>query len=247
MVGAVETIITSLRRSLAAAPPSLLAASGTAAVLPSPTAAAAAARPRSNAAAGGQVRRESDRTLLPPPTGGGGSDGRRQSQLDGLSEFGDLPEGASVNGDYPPTESAAGLQQQKQRHPGAAFASGTPAQCATLQRRLLGALAMLLVDQCCRGPCVQLDPGFDTLLSLLRDDEDKELGQHRRHGLGSGEAAGSRREGTAAAAWRRQRRVGAARVLTGMLQRSHGARSSLVASGALQRVFNLLNRTGEVR
>ena len=237
MLGAVETLVSSLKRSLDAA-----AAHSGAAVPPL----AAAAGP-SCGAGGGRAQQ-----LSWPASG----DRWRESQADGLSES-DLPEGASVNGDIYPLEVSAGAftrhrsphmpgSMLQQMQPGATFASetSTPAQRATFQRRLLGALAMLLVDQCCRGPCVRLDPGFDTLFGLLRND-DREPHHHRQHhGLGLRETAGSGTED--AVAWQRQRRVGAARVLTGMMQRSHGARTSLVASGALHRVFNLLNPTEEV-
>ena len=42
---------------------------------------------------------------------------------------------------------------------------------STLQRHLIGALAMLLVDRDCRRPCIALEPNFATLFELCKDLE----------------------------------------------------------------------------
>ena len=47
----------------------------------------------------------------------------------------------------------------------------TETQRATLQKHLLGALAMLLVDRSCRRPYILLEPSFATLFELCKDLE----------------------------------------------------------------------------
>ncbi len=47
--------------------------------------------------------------------------------------------------------------------------TATISQRATLQHHLVGALAMLLVDRCCRKPYITLEPNFGTLFELCKN------------------------------------------------------------------------------
>jgi hypothetical protein len=92
----------------------------------------------------------------------------------------------------------------------------TESQRAMMQKHLLGALAMLLVDKCCRRPYLQMEPDFHTLFALCRHIEGyKPLDSQYR-------------------------RETAAKVLTSLCQRDQEARKSLVTSGSLKHVLDLL-------
>ena len=141
--------------------------------------------------------------------------------------------------------------------PAAPEDSANSEEASELLRRLIGALAMLLIDRGCRGPYIASDPGFDTLLSLCHEGDLParaavvSAGSTVKYPTDTGSGgAGSRRahppiEALPEATTRR-RRIGSARVLTGLVQRSAEARLSLVRSGSLGRVMALLNPLDKV-
>ena len=149
---------------------------------------------------------------------------------------------------------------------------GADREKETLVQRLLGSLAMMLVDRSCRQPYILHEPDFSTLFTLCNG-----RGGHGMAAVGdSGKegrlAAGldaSKEEitGTACAddgleSWKAaaeaerdlskiqeraesllRERVAAARVLTSMAQRDHDARMSLVRTGRLKDILALASPT----
>ena len=92
----------------------------------------------------------------------------------------------------------------------------TESQRSTMQKHLLGALAMLLVDRCCRRPYIHMEPDFNTLFSLCRNIDGYKPADSK------------------------YRRETAAKVLTSLCQRDQEARKSLISSGSLKHVLDLL-------
>eukprot|EP00798_Chlamydomonas_sp_ICE-L_P023775 gene23775-9334_t len=98
--------------------------------------------------------------------------------------------------------------------------SATDTQRSLMQRNLLGGLAVLLIDRCCRRPYLSLEPDFHTLFGLLKDLDDY-----------------AERDA-------QTRRETAAKVLASLVQRDADARHSLVSSGSLKSVLANIDPTG---
>mmetsp|Transcript_26929 Transcript_26929/g.69418 ORF Transcript_26929/g.69418 Transcript_26929/m.69418 type:complete len:871 (-) Transcript_26929:1245-3857(-) len=101
-------------------------------------------------------------------------------------------------------------------------ASGTITESmrAKLQQFLLGALAVMLVDRCCRRPYFALENNFHTLFAMCKP----------MPGYKDSDA--------------QSRRETSAKILTSLIQRDVEARKLLVTSGALKSVLELLNPEG---
>ncbi len=109
--------------------------------------------------------------------------------------------------------------------PGESLPEGMVAESARarLQLHQLGALAVLLVDRCCRRPYLQQEGDFATLFAMC-----KQLPGYRPQD-------------------EQIRRETSAKVLTSLMQRDGEARLALIRSGSLRQVLTLLNPQGALR